>query len=86
MARGRHRQRSRISNSGLSHRAATHRHRAQHQGIEGAAAVGAQTARRSGADLIVMGSHGRTGVARVLLGSVASKVLMLSAVPVMIVP
>ncbi len=48
--------------------------------------MGAQTARRSGADLIVMGSHGRTGVARVLLGSVASKVLMLSAVPVMIVP
>jgi nucleotide-binding universal stress UspA family protein len=32
-----------------------------------------------------MGSHGRTGVARVLLGSVAGKVLMLSPVPVMIV-
>jgi nucleotide-binding universal stress UspA family protein len=38
-----------------------------------------------GADLIVMGSHGRSGVARVLLGSVAGKVLMLSHVPVMIV-
>lgn len=44
-----------------------------------------EAARRCGADLIVMGSHGRTGVARVLLGSVAGKVLMLSPVPVMIV-
>lgn len=44
-----------------------------------------ETARRCGADVIVMGSHGRTGVARVLLGSVAGKVLMLSPVPVMIV-
>jgi nucleotide-binding universal stress UspA family protein len=44
-----------------------------------------ETARRCGADLIVMGSNGRTGVARVLLGSVAGKVLMLSPVPVMII-
>jgi len=44
-----------------------------------------EMARRCGADLIVMGSHGRTGIARVLLGSVASKVLMLSPVPVMVV-
>lgn len=44
-----------------------------------------ETARRCGADLIVMRSHGRTGVARVVLGSVAGKVLMLSPVPVMIV-
>jgi nucleotide-binding universal stress UspA family protein len=44
-----------------------------------------ETARRCGADLIVMGSHGRTGVARVVLGSVAAKVLMLSPLPVMIV-
>ena len=42
-------------------------------------------ARSCGADLIVMGSHGRSGVARVLLGSVAGKVLMLSHIPVMIV-
>jgi nucleotide-binding universal stress UspA family protein len=42
-------------------------------------------AKDCGADLIVMGSHGRSGVARVLLGSVAGKVLMLSQVPVMIV-
>ena len=44
-----------------------------------------ESARHSGADLIVMGSHGRSGVARVLLGSVASKVLVLAPVPVMIV-
>lgn len=44
-----------------------------------------ETARRCGADLIVMGSHGRTGVARALLGSVAGKVVGLSPIPVMIV-
>jgi nucleotide-binding universal stress UspA family protein len=44
-----------------------------------------ETARRCGADAIVMGSHGRSGVARALLGSVAGKVLVLSPVPVMVV-
>ena len=44
-----------------------------------------EAAGRCGADAIVMASHGRTGLARVLLGSVASKVLMLSPVAVMIV-
>jgi len=38
-----------------------------------------------GADLIVMSSHGRAGVAKLVLGSVATKVLALSAVPVLIV-
>lgn len=42
-------------------------------------------AERSGADVIVMASHGRSGVARMLLGSVASKVLTLSPLPVLIV-
>lgn len=37
-----------------------------------------------GADLIVMGSHGRSGVAKLVLGSVASKVLAQSPVPVLI--
>ena len=37
-----------------------------------------------GADLIVMGSHGRSGVARLVLGSVAAKVLAQSPVPVLI--
>jgi nucleotide-binding universal stress UspA family protein len=44
-----------------------------------------ETARSLGADLIVMGSHGRTGMAKLVLGSVASKVLALSHVPVLIV-
>ncbi|MEY7847786.1 universal stress protein [Natrarchaeobius sp. A-rgal3] len=36
-------------------------------------------------DTIVIGSHGRDGVSRVLLGSVAEKVLRRSAVPVLVV-
>ncbi|MCH8566804.1 MAG: universal stress protein [Balneolales bacterium] len=36
-------------------------------------------------DLIVLSTHGRTGFKRFLLGSVAEKVLRMSAVPVMIV-
>lgn len=44
-----------------------------------------EAARRCGADVIVMGSHGRRGVARVMLGSVAGKVLMLTDLPVMII-
>ncbi|MER3460845.1 MAG: hypothetical protein C4303_06950 [candidate division GAL15 bacterium] len=43
-------------------------------------------AERFGADLIVMGTHGRTGLQRVLLGSVAEAVLRRSRVPVMVVP
>ena len=44
-----------------------------------------EAARAGGADQIVMASRGRTGAARLLLGSVASKVLELSPVPVLIV-
>ncbi len=43
-----------------------------------------ETARAKGCDLIVMSSHGRGGIGRVLLGSVASKVVALSPVPVLI--
>lgn len=43
-----------------------------------------QTAQAQGADLIVIGSHGRSGLARLMLGSVANKVVALSLVPVLV--
>ncbi|HTU83468.1 MAG TPA: universal stress protein [Candidatus Acidoferrales bacterium] len=43
-------------------------------------------AREIGATWIVMGSHGRTGLARLLVGSVAEDVLRHAGVPVLIVP
>ena len=36
--------------------------------------------------MIVMASHGRSGVSRWLLGSVANKVVQSSPVPVVVVP
>jgi nucleotide-binding universal stress UspA family protein len=42
-------------------------------------------AAESGIDLIVMGTHGRRGLGRVLLGSVAEKVVRLADQPVMTV-
>jgi nucleotide-binding universal stress UspA family protein len=42
------------------------------------------TAKAKSCDLIVMASHGRRGIARVLLGSQAMRVLTLSSVPVLI--
>lgn len=50
----------------------------------GAAAGIAQTAREINADLIVVGSHGRTGIARLMLGSVAARVVAESPVPVLV--
>lgn len=44
-----------------------------------------ETARKHDVDLIVMGTHGRHGVPRWFMGSVAEKVLRLSPVPVMTV-
>jgi nucleotide-binding universal stress UspA family protein len=41
-------------------------------------------AKNTDCDLIVMASHGRRGLARLLLGSEATKVLTLSSVPVLI--
>jgi universal stress protein A len=42
-------------------------------------------ARRRGADLIVMGTHGRGGMAHLLLGSVAEKVIRMASCPVLTV-
>jgi nucleotide-binding universal stress UspA family protein len=42
-----------------------------------------RAARRHRADLIVLGSHGRTGLARFLVGSVASRVVATASCPVL---
>jgi nucleotide-binding universal stress UspA family protein len=39
-----------------------------------------------GADLIVLGTHGRTGIGHLLLGSVAERVIRRAPVPVITVP
>jgi nucleotide-binding universal stress UspA family protein len=44
-----------------------------------------QVAERLGADLVVVGTHGRTGVARLTLGSVAEVVVRKSKCPVLVV-
>lgn len=43
-------------------------------------------ARELDADIIVMGTHGRTGLARAVIGSVADRVIRHSDVPVVLVP
>lgn len=54
--------------------------------IEGVAAERiVAAARRTRADLIVIGTHGRTGLARLILGSVASRVVATAACPVLTV-
>lgn len=44
-----------------------------------------RAARRMRADLIVIGTHGRTGVAKVFLGSVAERLVRLAPCPVLTV-
>jgi universal stress protein A len=44
----------------------------------------AQLARARGVALIVMGTHGRTGLAHLFLGSVAEKVVRLAVCPVLV--
>jgi universal stress protein A len=43
-----------------------------------------QAAEREHADLVIMGSHGRTGLAHVVLGSVAERVVRHAACPVLV--
>lgn len=43
-----------------------------------------ETATRESADLIVMGSHGRTGLDRILMGSISERVLNQSNCPVLV--
>ncbi|MDR7402178.1 MAG: universal stress protein [Armatimonadota bacterium] len=45
-----------------------------------------ETSRRWGATFIVMGTHGRRGWRRVLLGSVAEEVLRHASCPVLVIP
>lgn len=42
-------------------------------------------AKETGCDLIVMGTHGRTGLGRMLMGSVAEKVVRTASCPVVTV-
>jgi universal stress protein A len=44
-----------------------------------------ETARTAHIDLIIMGTHGRTGLRHVLLGSVAERVVRLAPCPVLVV-
>ena len=45
-----------------------------------------EAARMRGADLIVMGTHGRRGVSRLFLGSVTEKVVRHAPIPVLTTP
>lgn len=57
--------------------------------VEETTGIAEAIVRRAGmlaADLIVIGTHGRTGVKRLLLGSVAERVLRTASCPVMVVP
>ncbi len=68
--------------------------RAQKEGVtcqtkvlEGSASTQViQRARDIGAELVVVGTHGRTGLAHILLGSVAEKIVRRSICPVLTVP
>ena len=51
-----------------------------------AANVIVQRAKTSGVALLVLGTHGRTGARRVVLGSVAERVVRLAPCPVLVVP
>jgi nucleotide-binding universal stress UspA family protein len=50
------------------------------------ASVVAEIAERDGFDLVVAGTHGRSGLAQLVLGSVAQRILRACRVPVLVVP
>ena len=50
-----------------------------------AAAAIVRTAKKNRVDLVVMGTHGRTGVRRLLMGSVADRVIRTASCPVLVV-
>lgn len=59
---------------------------ARHEVLSGAAATTVTDfAEREGADLLVVGTHGRRGPSRWLLGSVAEKIVRASRIPVLTV-
>ncbi len=64
--------------AGIATEARIVENRVPHEGI-------VDTATDLGADMIVMGSHGRRGLQRFLLGSVAQRVLSHADVPVLVV-
>lgn len=53
--------------------------------VDGAVDAIFEQASQSGAQLIIMGTHGRTGLRRLLVGSVAEAVMRLASVPVIVV-
>ena len=54
--------------------------------LGGPAPAIAEIARAAGADVIVVGSHGNSALAGILLGSVAHKLLHIAPCPVLVVP
>lgn len=54
--------------------------------IQQIAEVIAREASRWGADLVVMGTHGRRGFQHLMLGSVAERMVRLSSGPVLLIP
>jgi nucleotide-binding universal stress UspA family protein len=50
-----------------------------------AASTIADTAREEGADLLVVGTHSRSGLDRLIVGSVAERVVRLAACPVLVI-
>ena len=50
------------------------------------AAAISETAKSRGCDLIIMSSHGRRGLRKLLLGSQTSEVLVNGSIPVLVVP